>query len=571
MPVGKLHEAIVVPAKVDLSHLEPNDRKVLSHLVKAADAVGTVFWKQQSPHGLPIYNFVRKVSKYAKAKSAPQFKDYLDYLDLNQSFYDEIDGFKKFVPEFTPKDVQKAIANAPRHRQAALLSEFEKVREPIFSPGLAAQKPAGGTMYDPSITKEQLDKILASSDPAHAQAKKAIANPYSNLSVDAEGNFVATPFSKVHKKQLETAAAHLRKAANLTKNNSLREYLRSRANSLLSDHYQDSDRLWLKADSDVNVIIGPVETYLDAFAGRRSGMEAVVYARDPQITALFDKFKKHAQALEDALPCKDDYKNEKVKVPPIEAVQAIHTTGDSKGVMQAIASVLPNDESLHQKHGTRITYFANIDKAKSALSTIIRKEAFSPATFKGFSEGELMAGSRIATIAHEMSHPSGKSKDGRGLDSVFGEHSDNFGETKAYTLELLKADQLEKMGVITQKERDAAYCALATDIIRHGMQAAKAGSLTRAHQRALMTIYNHLAEDGAMAIRNGRFDLDLPKARASIGSLSAKLLKMQGESDYAAANDMFAKYATLPKAFVSTIQSIKLPRAIHSPLPKFKA
>ena len=74
---------------------------------------------------------------------------------------------------------------------------------------------------------------------------------------------------------LRPAAAALRKAADLSDDPAFAEFLRLRADALLTDDYYKSDLAWLDLkDPKFDIIFAPYETYLDDLLGVKTSYGA---------------------------------------------------------------------------------------------------------------------------------------------------------------------------------------------------------------------------------------------------------------------------------------------------------
>ena len=88
------------------------------------------------------------------------------------------------------------------------------------------------------------------------------------------------PYHIAYRAFLEPAAKDLREAAALSADPAFANFLRLRADALLSDDYFKSDLAWLELkDPKFDVIFAPYETYLDDLLGvkaivRRGGADS---------------------------------------------------------------------------------------------------------------------------------------------------------------------------------------------------------------------------------------------------------------------------------------------------------
>src|SRR5207244_7673707 len=76
------------------------------------------------------------------------------------------------------------------------------------------------------------------------------------------------PYHNAYRSYLEPAARDLREAAVLSTDSAFANFLRLRAEALLSDDYFNSDLAWVDLkDPKFDIIFAPYETYLDDVLG----------------------------------------------------------------------------------------------------------------------------------------------------------------------------------------------------------------------------------------------------------------------------------------------------------------
>src|SRR5262249_31569932 len=145
--------------------------------------------------------------------------------------------------------------------------------------------------------------------------------------------------------ELERAAAHLREAARLTQQPTLRTFLEARADAFLSNDYHASDVAWMKLDASIEPTIGPYETYIDRWFGAKAAFEAYVTVRDDAETAKLARFGGELQEIENDLPIDATLRNPKLgAMAPIRVVNQLFGAGDANKAVLTAAFNLPNDE-----------------------------------------------------------------------------------------------------------------------------------------------------------------------------------------------------------------------------------
>ena len=117
-----------------------------------------------------------------------------------------------------------------------------------------------------------------------------------------DGRFVAVPYSTEYQGQLEIAAAHLREAARLTAQPTLKAFLESRAAAFLSNDYYESDVKWMELDASIEPTIGPYEVYEDEWFNYKAAFEAFITVKDTSESQKLQKFAGSLQDIENHLP-----------------------------------------------------------------------------------------------------------------------------------------------------------------------------------------------------------------------------------------------------------------------------
>jgi hypothetical protein len=116
-------------------------------------------------------------------------------------------------------------------------------------------------------------------------------------------------------------------------------------------------------DSNLDVTIGPYETYEDGLFSYKATFEAFIGIRDDTATSQVKLFGDQLQDLERNLPMDDIFKSDSVSAAPIRVINLLYNSGDVKGP-QTIAFNLPNDERIVNERGTSMVMLKNISEAK---------------------------------------------------------------------------------------------------------------------------------------------------------------------------------------------------------------
>ncbi|MEO8742959.1 MAG: Zn-dependent hydrolase, partial [Lysobacteraceae bacterium] len=166
------------------------------------------------------------------------------------------------------------------------------------------------------------------------------------------------------------------------------------------------------------------------------------------------------------------------------------------------------------------------------------------------------------TMFHEVAHGLGIKNTLDGKETVthaLKEYASSFEEGKADVLGLFLVTQLADMGELDKSKLMDNYVTFLAGILR----SVRFGA-TDAHAKANMVRFNFFAKHGAFARdpATGRYRVDFEKTQTAMNLLSAKLLTIQGDGDYAAAKQLTDETGVIgPQlaADLKTLDAAKIP------------
>lgn len=495
----------VIAIAPDLSGLSPSQRAVVAELVAAARIMHDLFRVQATP----CYDVIAmRVSAYRGAGA----EDLRRYFDINAGPWDRRQGLAPYIGGWP--------------------------------------HPSGANYYPGDLTQADRDQI--------AEARRNLGGLYTMVRRDEDGELVAIPYSVFFGPGLKQAAAHLRKAADLTDNESLRAFLRARAESFLSDDYFESDMLWMDVDCAVEATIGPYETYEDGLFGLKAAFEAFVTVTDPVESQRLARFKDELDWLEANLPLPDRHKNpHRGSESPIRVVDLVYSGGDTRAGVQTIAFNLPNDEKVREAKGSKKVLLRNVMDAK--FNTILRPiaEFLIVDEQLGYVTAESFF---LHTLWHEMSHGLGPGKlvlDGRETEVrlELKETYSTIEEAKADVMGMWTILKLQQTGRVDFSPEIAVQ--QPTTFLAGMFRSVRFG-VSSAHGQANAIQFNYLLEQGAIAqeAATGRFRVHFERFLPALELLLNELLVMQAEGDQARARALIDRYAHLPPTLVAALSGL---------------
>ncbi len=472
-----LADYATVKLTADLSAFDAKQKKMIARLVEAADSMNAIYWQQAWGDKDAL---LQKINDPAMR----------EFAEINYGPWDRLDNDQPFIE------------------------------------GIGA-RPAGAQFYPADMSKEEFEK----------SALKDKTALYTLLRRDAQGQLITVPYHEAYKAELEKAAGLLRDAAKLSQDAGFRKYLVLRADALLSDDYQPSDFAWMAMKNNpVDIVIGPIETYEDQLYGYKASYESYVLIKDQAWSKKLARFAQYLPELQRGLPVPERYKAEQPgSDADLNAYFAIYYGGDANVGAKTIAINLPNDEQVQLKKGTRRLQLENVMKAKfeqimlPIAKELITEDQQQNLTFDAFFQN---------TMFHEVAHGLGikNTLDGKGtVRKALKDQASSFEEGKADILGLYMVSKLAEKGELDKSKLMDNYVTFLAGILR----SVRFGA-SDAHARANMVRFNFFKQQGAFTRdeKSGRYRVDFDKMTAAMNALSAKLLTIQGDGDYAAAKQL---------------------------------
>jgi hypothetical protein len=483
--------------------LSARERQQVDKLAAAARQLEAIYWQQSDPEGLELYK-------------TTQDRNLKRLLFINGARFDLIDDNKPFVGT-----------------------------KPV---------PPGRNLYPEGLTSAQIEAYVK----AHPAEKDAVYNPYTVLRWN-KAKLEAIPYRVEYKKWLEPAAKLLREAADLSDDKDFAQFLRLRADALLSDDYYPSDLKWLDLKNPkIDVILAPYETYLDGVLGVKTSYEAALLIRNEPESAKLALYQKYVPDIQDALPlAAADRPSKRGQPTPMEVMDAPLRTGDLLHGYQAVADNLPNDPRVHDTKGTKKIFFKNFMDARVNSVVLPLAKYLMPEAQAAQASGE---GYLAAVVLHEISHglgPAYSHVNGKQvpITEAIGPVYSALEEAKADVVGMYGLAWLMDHGALPKNRAQEYYSSYVAGIfrsVRYGV--------AEAHGRAEMMEFNYLVEQKAVNRAAGKYSVDFAEIPAAIASLSKELLTIEATGDRQRAEAWFNRYDKMPSELAEAMKpASKLP------------
>ncbi|KAL6635271.1 hypothetical protein ACP70R_027942 [Stipagrostis hirtigluma subsp. patula] len=539
----------------DLTGLSEGDREALGYILKASIVIDDIFHEQ-------VWNSNRVLRDWLKERAESSSFDKLKwtYYAINKSPWSCLDENTAFLS--TADSAVKLLTDATKSVPGWKGIEYRAA--------FPLHKPPGANFYPPDMDKKEFElwkSGLTDTERKDATGfftviKRLDSSLYSSGAhsdgsdqTKTSDDLFVVPYSKEYGPSLEKAAELLQKASECSDSPSLKNLLRTKANAFLSNDYYESDIAWMELESNLDVTIGPYETYEDGLFSYKATFEAFVGIRDHTATSQVKLFGDQLQDLEKNLPLDNIFKSDNVSAAPIRVINLLYNSGDVKGP-QTVAFNLPNDERIVNERGTSMVMLKNISEAKfkHILKPIayacIREEQKDYVDFEPY---------YTHIVCHECCHgigphsivlPSGKKSTVRMELQEF--HS-ALEEAKADIVGLWALNFLIKKELLPKSLSKSMYVSFLAGCfrsIRFGLE--------EAHGKGQALQFNWLYEKGAFVLHSdGTFSVDFTKVEDAVESLSREILTIQAKGDKLAAQSLLRSHANLTQPLRVALEKIE--------------
>ena len=490
----KIKDFAIVELKADLSDLSDNQKKIIPVLIEAAEIMDELFWIQ-------AYGDKEELLKSIDSEAGKK------YALINYGPWERLNNNNPFIKG-------------------------------------TGEKPAGANLYPADMTKEEFASF-------NSEDKESL---YTLIKRRDDGSLESVPYHLVYKKQLTKASELLLKAAELADDQGFRNYLKLRAEALLTDNYFTSDMAWIDMKTNkIDFVVGPIETYEDQFFGYKASFEAFILIKDIQWSKRLDRYSTFLPQLQKQLPVDEKYKSEAPGSSSDLAVyDAIYYAGDCNAGAKTIAINLPNDEKVQLEKGSRKLQLKNSMKAKFDKILIpIAKELIVADQQKHITFDAFFAN----TMYHEVSHGLGIKNTISNKGTVREALKESYTcieEGKADILSLFLIRKLYEMGEINNDLMDN-YTTFLAGIFR----SIRFGAAS-AHGKANLIRFNYFKEKGAFyKDEEGKYGVNYNELQKAVNSLSELILTIQGNGNYNKANEIINKYGIIDADLENALKKIE--------------
>jgi hypothetical protein len=476
--------------------LTEREKKLVEKLVDASRYLEDIYWRQSDPEGLTLYQSLA-------ASKSPRDQQLRHFLWINGSRFDLIEENRPFV-------------------------------------GITPMPPGRG-FYPEGLTRKQIEQYVQE----HPDKRDEIYSSTTIVRWNGD-RLEGVPYHIAYRSFLEPAARDLREAAGLSDDPAFADFLRLRADALLTDDYFKSDLAWLDLkDPKFDLIAAPYETYNDDLLGVKGSYGGAVLVRNEAESLKLAMFQKYVADVQDALPlAPEDRPSKHGLQTPMEVMDAPYRVGDLRHGYQAVADNLPNDPRVHEQKGSKKIFFKNFMDARVTYVVLPLAQYLMPPeqAAKASAEGYL-----LFTIMHEMAHGLGPaySRTATGKVSVreaIGPMYSGLEEAKADVVGMFGLKWMVDHEVLPKEKLEEYYASYVAGIFR----TVRFGT-GEAHGQAQMMEFNYLSERNAIKRQvSGVYAIDYAGMPVALADLAKELLDIEATGSRERAENWFKKYDVMP-------------------------
>jgi Peptidase family M49 len=484
--------------------LTVKERKLVGKLAEASQYLESIYWRQIDPEALALYQSL-------EGSKNPRDIQLRRYLWINASRFDLIDENKPFVG-----------------------------KEPM-SPGRG--------FYPHGLTRDKVEAFVKE----HPENKAELYSPTTVVRWHGD-QLEALPYHIAYRSFLEPAAKALRDAAALSADPAFANFLRLRADALLTDDYFQSDLAWLDLKNPkFDIIFAPYETYSDNLLGVKATYGGAVMVRNEKESKKLEMFQQYVPQIQDALPlAAEDRPSKQGLETPMEVMDTPFRSADLTHGYQAVADNLPNDPRVHEQKGSKKLFFKNFMDARVnyVIIPVARQMLRTDQAAKVSGDGYL-----LGTIMHEIAHglgpafartPTGKMSIRESVGPIFS----GLEEAKADVVGMFGLKWLVDHGALPQQKLEEFYASYVG-----GMFRTVRFGVAEAHGQAEMMEFNYLNSRGAVTRdSSGRYTINYQKMPETVAELAKELLEIEATGDRQRAENWFQKYGAMPEELKSALK-----------------
>jgi hypothetical protein len=407
-----------------------------------------------------------------------------------------------------------------------------------FIAGVPAERPIGD-FYPADATKAELDSwlnSLAAPERAHA------LSPVTAIRRAPGGAFEVSPYSHYYARELELASRELQTAASLTREPTLKRYLRARAKALIDDDYFASDVAFVGLKGPIDVVLGPYDTGNDTWFGAKTTFEASIGIVNEAATRRIAGYSAHLQELEDHLPLMPELRGRKLgAAAPVLVLDVIYHGGLTAAGGAHFGYGLPNDPRVLNAAGSRTGTHRNIAKVDYQTYYAPIANAVLPNSVRTTLQFDDVLDEILMVRLFDSLGPQVVTGTKMPIADALQARMSVARQIRSMLLSLWGHHYLAKHGYIELPDMRTIYAAFLVPALDRAR-----GGLKSPRSQASTYILNHLIDAGAIRPdADGRFSIDPMRADSEVTRAAGEFVSLMASGDLASIDALLQRYVNI--------------------------
>ena len=536
---SKINEYAKVKLTTDIKKLTENEKQLIRIFIEISKIMDELYWLQTWGDPNPLLEHI--TNEYDR-----------QFVMINYGPWDRLDNNKPFLAdnfEMKSKEeknaesipVQAKDADKMKAEEAGITDDWKKKWGGEFS-----KKPLGANFYPDNMTKSEFENFNNSDK----------TSLYTLIRRNEKGDLEVVWYNEAYNEQLAKASELLIQASDLSDDKELGNYLKLRAEALLSNNYQPSDMAWMDMKNNhLDFVVGPIENYEDALFEYKAAFEAFVLVKDMDWSKKLEKYIAFLPGLQKQLPVKEEYKKEEPGTSSdLGVYDAIYYAGDCNAGSKTIAINLPNDEEVQLKKGSRRLQLKNTMQAKfDNILVPIANKLIDPSQLKNIKFDAFFNNVMFHEVAHGLGIKNTINGKGTVRESLRDVYS-AFEEAKADILGLFMVTNLIANKEVTGLKIEDCYITYMAGIFR----SVRFGAAS-SHGKANMMCFNFFEKAQAFNRNpNGTYVVNVEKMKKAVNDWASTILTFQGNGDYEGASKYLKDNAVVSPQLKKELDGLKL-------------
>lgn len=408
------------PLTEDLTPLTADEQEMLPHLRLAMNEIDTIFWKQISADGLALKSTLEK-----QPDSLSQLA--LKLVNINCGPFD---------------------------------MDNNKVR----IAGYGSTPHAGFNLYPNNYNIKDIRELIENNP---SMEKKIYA--FNTILYENEDRLVSVPYEKYFESNLKKVQQHLRDAANLTSNESLKSYLTILSEELLNGNYRRSDSAWVKVTgTNLEYIIGPIDSYYDDFLHTKTFYDGLLGVKNVSLEKKIKLALRHLSIFNQSLPNAEQWLPKDLTIETPVPINILKMSGGLNFSYKNITVYLPERGSDFGNNSfTKNLILENVFQAKfESIMIPICQLLLDTESQKLISAEQLIISNALYESAQEVEPTIIQGKSNQNIKTLFGDHAVLLKVLRNHIYAMFYTQKLSEFTLISQSDYDKILTSQIAELFR---------------------------------------------------------------------------------------------------------